>query len=147
MLDRHSGHTVGKQLLKMSVMVCKCWNWIQAIAEEANGDNVLIVTHGDGVNASVTRIWPWALSHPVLHTGFTIAARDKEEGMFLCNGCVVALFIKSSCLLDVRALQYWHSCLENTAEFTTYALLHAYCILTGFPDDSDQTVVLQFCHW
>lgn len=51
----------------------------QAIAEEANGDNVLIVTHGDGVNASVTRIWPWALSHPVLHTGFTVAARDKEE--------------------------------------------------------------------
>jgi len=62
-------------------------------------------------------------------------------------GCIVALFIKSSCLLDFRALQYWHSCLENTAEFTTYALLHAYCILTGFPDDSDQTVVLQFCHW
>ncbi|DBA67670.1 TPA: hypothetical protein ACH3X2_001262 [Trebouxia sp. C0005] len=51
----------------------------QAIAEEANGDNVLIVTHGDGVNASVTRIWPWALSHPVLHTGFTVAARDKEQ--------------------------------------------------------------------
>jgi len=53
---------------------------LQAIADEANGDNVLIVTHGDGVNASVTRIWPWALSHPVLHTGFTVAARDKEEG-------------------------------------------------------------------
>ena len=53
---------------------------MQAIADEANGDNILIVTHGDGVNASVTKIWPWALSHPVLHTGFTVAARDREEG-------------------------------------------------------------------
>ena len=52
----------------------------QELADEANGDNILIVTHGDGVNASVTRIWPWALSHPVLHTGFTVAARDREEG-------------------------------------------------------------------
>ncbi|KAL3132345.1 hypothetical protein ABBQ32_008922 [Trebouxia sp. C0010 RCD-2024] len=51
----------------------------QAIADEAQGENVLIVTHGDGVNASVTRIWPWAIAHPVLHTGFTVAVREKED--------------------------------------------------------------------
>lgn len=54
---------------------------LKAIADEAQGENVLIVTHGDGVNASVTRIWPWAIAHPVLHTGFTVAMREKEEGV------------------------------------------------------------------
>ena len=53
---------------------------LKAIADEAEGDNVLIVTHGDGVNASVTRIWPWAIAHPVLHTGFTVAMREREDG-------------------------------------------------------------------
>lgn len=53
---------------------------MQAIADEAQGENVLIVTHGDGVNASVTRIWPWSIAHPVLHTGFTVAVREKEDG-------------------------------------------------------------------
>ena len=64
---------------------------MQAIADEANGDNILIVTHGDGVNASVTRIWPWALSHPVLHTGFTVAARDREEGELHCQALVCSM--------------------------------------------------------
>ena len=53
---------------------------LKAIADQAEGDNVLIVTHGDGVNASVTRIWPWAIAHPVLHTGFTVAMREREDG-------------------------------------------------------------------
>ena len=57
---------------------------VQAIADEAQGENVLIVTHGDGVNASVTRIWPWAIAHPVLHTGFTVAMREREDGR-LCR--------------------------------------------------------------
>lgn len=48
------------------------------IADKVDGENVLVVTHGDGVNASVTRLWPWAISHPVLHTGFTVAARDVQ---------------------------------------------------------------------
>ena len=54
---------------------------LKAIADEVEGENVLIVTHGDGVNASVTRIWPWAIAHPVLHTGFTVAMREREDGM------------------------------------------------------------------
>lgn len=50
----------------------------QEAADQANGQNVLIVTHGDAVNASVSRLWPWAIVHPVLHTGFTVAARERK---------------------------------------------------------------------
>lgn len=60
---------------------------VKAIADEAEGENVLIVTHGDGVNASVTRIWPWAIAHPVLHTGFTVAMREREDGMSCHTYC------------------------------------------------------------
>ena len=56
---------------------CFC---MQTLADEADGANTLIVTHGDGVNASVTRLIPWALVYPVLHTGFTVAYRDQAEG-------------------------------------------------------------------
>ncbi|KAK9816577.1 hypothetical protein WJX72_002145 [[Myrmecia] bisecta] len=51
----------------------------QAIADEADGENVLVVTHGDAVNASVSRLMPWAIVHPVLHTGFTVASRKRQE--------------------------------------------------------------------
>lgn len=51
----------------------------QDIADEANGDNVLIVTHGDAVNSSVTRLMPWTIVYPVLHTGFTVAYRDQHQ--------------------------------------------------------------------
>ncbi|KAK9840748.1 hypothetical protein WJX81_002154 [Elliptochloris bilobata] len=50
----------------------------QDIADEAQG-NVLIVTHGDAVNSSVSRLRPWAIVHPVHHTGFTAAYRDEKE--------------------------------------------------------------------
>ena len=52
---------------------------VQAIADEAKG-NVLIVTHGDAVNSSVSRLRPWAIVHPVHHTGFTAAYRDEKDG-------------------------------------------------------------------
>jgi len=42
---------------------------------------VLIVTHGDAVNSSVTRLMPWTIVYPVLHTGFTVAYRDQHQGM------------------------------------------------------------------
>ena len=51
----------------------------QDIADEAKG-NVLVVTHGDAVNSSVSRLRPWAIVHPVHHTGFTAAYRDEKEG-------------------------------------------------------------------
>ena len=51
----------------------------QDIADQAKG-NVLIVTHGDAVNSSVSRLRPWAIVHPVHHTGFTAAYRDEKEG-------------------------------------------------------------------
>ena len=41
---------------------------------------MLIVTHGDAVNSSVTRLRPWAIVHPVHHTGFTAAYREEKEG-------------------------------------------------------------------
>lgn len=62
--------------------------------------------------------------------------------MFLSNECILALCIKSSCLLDWRALYYWHDYPKNTAEFTTCTLLHTYCILTGF----QMFVTRQWCY-
>lgn len=51
----------------------------QDIADEVDGENVLIVTHGDAVNSSVTRLMPWTIVYPVLHTGFTVAYRDRHQ--------------------------------------------------------------------
>ena len=41
---------------------------------------MLIVSHMDAVNASVTRYKPWALVYPVQHTGFTASYREKYDG-------------------------------------------------------------------
>ncbi|KAL3136249.1 hypothetical protein ABBQ32_007258 [Trebouxia sp. C0010 RCD-2024] len=51
----------------------------QDIADQAEGDNVLVVTHGDAVNSSVSRLMPWSIVYPVLHTGFTVAYRDQDQ--------------------------------------------------------------------
>ena len=67
------------RLLYAGMLNVQCWK--QEMADEAEGQNVLIVTHGDGVNASVSRLRPWAVVYPVLHTGFTIARRDRTEGV------------------------------------------------------------------
>lgn len=76
---------------------------LKAIADEVEGENVLIVTHGDGVNASVTRIWPWAIAHPVLHTGFTVAVREREEGT-TCFIFLSTALMSNTWLLPVPAL-------------------------------------------
>ena len=52
----------------------------QEFTDEAEGENVLIVSHMDAVNASVTRYKPWALVYPVQHTGFTASYREKYDG-------------------------------------------------------------------
>ena len=62
---------------------------LQEIADEAQGENVLVVTHGDAVNASVSRIWPWAIVHPVTHTGYTVASRERRSGMIECNSTAI----------------------------------------------------------
>lgn len=91
---------------------------LKAIADEAEGENVLIVTHGDGVNASVTRIWPWAIAHPVLHTGFTVAMREREDGMS-CH-TLQYLWPSTSRLAYVFLQMCWtfgrvvHSCLKGS---------------------------------
>ena len=53
---------------------------LQDIADQAEGDNVLVVTHGDAVNSSVSRLMPWSVVYPVLHTGFTVAYRSLVVG-------------------------------------------------------------------
>ena len=52
----------------------------QEFTDRADGENVLIVSHMDAVNASVTRYKPWALVYPVQHTGFTASYREKYDG-------------------------------------------------------------------
>jgi len=52
----------------------------QEFTDTADGENVLIVSHMDAVNASVTRYKPWALVYPVQHTGFTASYREKYDG-------------------------------------------------------------------
>ena len=64
-------------------MFIKCAYVAQDIADQAEGDNVLVVTHGDAVNSSVSRLMPWSIVYPVLHTGFTIAYRDQHDGTSL----------------------------------------------------------------
>ena len=53
---------------------------MQEFTDDADGQNVLIVSHMDCVNASVTRYKPWALVYPVQHTGFTASYREKYDG-------------------------------------------------------------------
>jgi len=56
---------------------------------------VLIVTHGDAVNSSVTRLMPWTIVYPVLHTGFTVAYRDQHQGMLRHAGTDCTAFMQS----------------------------------------------------
>ena len=67
---------------------------MQHFANEAKGENVLIVTHMDAVNASVSRYKPWALVYPVKHTGFTVSYREQYEGVHpsRCLLCCMSLF-------------------------------------------------------
>ena len=55
-------------------LTCTLLSCVQELAEEAGGENLLVVTHWDGISASVTRLLPWALVYPVLHTGWTVGA-------------------------------------------------------------------------
>ncbi len=56
---------------------------------------MLIVTHGDAVNSSVTRLRPWAIVHPVHHTGFTAAYREEKEGaQYLQSGIACAFQLR-----------------------------------------------------
>ena len=87
----------------------------QEIADEAQGENVLVVTHGDAVNASVSRIWPWAIVHPVTHTGYTVASRERRPGQQLQQDCEDSA--------DVR----WH-CHDGATGCT---LVHVVCILSA----------------
>lgn len=76
-----AAHMVGSAQITGSARKLFACGGLQDIADQAEGDNVLVVTHGDAVNSSVSRLMPWSVVYPVLHTGFTIAYRDQDEGM------------------------------------------------------------------
>ena len=53
---------------------------LQDMADAANGENILVVSHWDAVSGSVARLRPWTISDHVVHTGFTVAWREQLPG-------------------------------------------------------------------
>lgn len=64
-----------------------CGFFMQEIADNAGDGSVLVVTHGDGVNSSISKLIPWALVYPVLHVGFTVTFREKCPGKLSLIPC------------------------------------------------------------
>ncbi len=52
----------------------------QEITDAADGEDVLVVAHWDAVSGSIARLRPWAIADHVIHTGFTVSWREKQEG-------------------------------------------------------------------
>ena len=52
----------------------------QQFADDAGGENILVVSHWDAVSGSVARLRPWTISDHVAHTAFTVAYREKKPG-------------------------------------------------------------------
>ena len=38
------------------------------------------MAHWDAVSGSIARLRPWAIADHVIHTGFTVSWREKQEG-------------------------------------------------------------------
>ena len=53
---------------------------MQQFADDADGENILVVSHWDAVSGSVARLRPWTISDHVAHTAFTVAYREKKPG-------------------------------------------------------------------
>jgi len=102
---------------------------------------VLIVTHGDAVNSSVTRLRPWAIVHPVHHTGFTAAYRDEKAGAWrrapraLCGCSGLPVHVKADAgakrTLNMQRMStasgrgmHMHTCTSNTSCMCMYVCLH-----------------------
>ena len=52
----------------------------QDITDAADGKDILVVAHWDAVSGSIARLRPWAIADHVIHTGFTVSWREKQEG-------------------------------------------------------------------
>jgi hypothetical protein len=52
----------------------------QKLADEADGESILVVSHWDAVSGSVARLRPWTISDHVVHTAFTVAWRERLPG-------------------------------------------------------------------
>ena len=52
----------------------------QEITDAADGEDILVVAHWDAVSGSIARLRPWAIADHVIHTGFTVSWREKQEG-------------------------------------------------------------------
>ncbi|CAK0786004.1 hypothetical protein CVIRNUC_009217 [Coccomyxa viridis] len=49
------------------------------IADEADGEDILVVAHWDAVSGSIARLRPWAIADHVIHTGYTVQWRERQE--------------------------------------------------------------------
>ncbi len=131
--------------LSHRMQVCKCYaaegqGCLQDIADEVDGENVLIVTHGDAVNSSVSRLMPWTIVYPVLHTGFTIAYRDQHQGApaaavvcFLVFPCLSSPLLRlepSWCLRDLQLACLFTAKLLLRCLFTAKLLLCIYIYIS-----------------
>lgn len=71
----------------------------QEITDTADGEDILIVAHWDAVSGSIARLRPWAIADHVIHTGFTVSWREKQEGEplgWITGTCNVKLLLSGS---------------------------------------------------
>ena len=71
----------------------------QEITDAADGEDILIVAHWDAVSGSIARLRPWAIADHVIHTGFTVSWREKQEGEplgWIAGTCNVKLLLSGS---------------------------------------------------
>ena len=59
----------------------------QEIADEADGEDILVVAHWDAVSGSIARLRPWAIADHVIHTGYTVQWRERQEGAIALQLC------------------------------------------------------------
>lgn len=79
----------------------------QQFADEADGENILVVSHWDAVSGSVARLRPWTISDRVAHTAFTVAYREKKPGAHSGFG-PLAWFCAAMVLLCVKNMMLGH---------------------------------------
>ena len=53
---------------------------VQEIADASDGEDILVVAHWDAVSGSIARLRPWAIADHVIHTGYTVQWRERQEG-------------------------------------------------------------------
>ena len=62
----------------MQLCCCALSTGVQAAAD-AHAGCVLVITHGEAVRRSVTRLVPWAMVYEVQHAGYIVSTRQQDE--------------------------------------------------------------------